>query len=199
MQQLQHAAELLSIGKLVAFPTETVYGVGADATNEAAIKQIFLAKGRPNDRPLTVHISSIEKISVWAREVPAYALLLAKHFWPGPLTLVLPKQKTVSDIITGGLDTVGIRIPKHPLTLALLKQFSGIVGPSANQYTHKSPTTAQQVQENLGDKIDCILDGGPCTIGIESTVVSCISDQYKILRHGAISNEEIEKTLALSP
>jgi len=148
------AAQLLKAGKLVAIPTETVYGLGADASNANAVRQIFRAKNRPYDHPLIVHVAHVSQLSDWARDIPDHALKLAKVFWPGPLTLILKKQPHVLDIVTGGQDTVGLRIPRHPIAQAVLQAFGGgVAAPSANQFTHISPTTAEAVREELGDQV----------------------------------------------
>lgn len=193
---ITQALPLLTAGGLVAFPTETVYGLGADATNEAAIRKIFLAKERPYDHPLIVHIADVSQLYDWADEVPESALKLAAAFWPGPLTLILKKQAHVLDIVTGGQDTVGLRIPHHPVALELLRTFGkGIVAPSANKFTHISPTTVDAVQEELGDKIDMILAGGACDVGLESTIIDLSGAIPTILRPGMISAEALSKVL----
>ncbi len=191
-QDIDFAVQCLQQGDLVAFPTETVYGLGADARNPLAVQKVFQAKGRPADHPLIVHIGSIEQLDEWAQDIPAIAWDLATHFWPGPLTLILRKQPNVSTVVTGGQDTIGIRIPNHPLTLKLLQQFgAAIVGPSANKYGHVSPTTAQHVADDLGTAVHCILDGGPCTVGIESTIIALTQEQPIIMRAGMIRAAEI--------
>lgn len=193
---IQEAAALLKAGKLVAFPTETVYGLGADARNPQAIANIFLAKQRPYTHPLIVHIAQPNQLTDWARDVPAAALTLAKAFWPGPLTLILKKQPHVSDLLTGNQDTIGLRIPKHPVATALLQAFGGaIAAPSANRFTHLSPTSADAVRDELGDKVDLILEGGYCEVGIESTILDMSRDQPTILRPGMISAAQIEAVL----
>lgn len=193
---VQLAAQLLRDGKLVAFPTETVYGLGADARNPIAIKKVFAAKGRPADHPLIVHLGNHEQIAEWAIDIPPTAWALAKHFWPGPLTIVLSKHPSVSPLITGGQDTVALRIPNHHLTLELLKQFgSGLVGPSANKYGRVSPTMAEHVALDLGSEVAAILDGGPCQIGIESTIVYLSKNQPLIMRQGAITAQQIAEVL----
>lgn len=192
------AAHLLRMGGLVAFPTETVYGLGADASNEAAARKIFAAKERPYDHPLIVHIAEIEQLSAWASDIPPTALQLAKAFWPGPLTLILKKQPHVLDIITGGQDTVGLRIPNHPIALSLLRAFGGgIAAPSANKFTHISPTTAEAVREELGNRVDLTLDGGNCTVGLESTILDLSKDKPVILRKGMVSAEAIQKVIGI--
>lgn len=196
--EIENAARLLGQGKLVAFPTETVYGLGADAGNEDALRKIFQAKGRPFDHPLIVHISSPDRLSDWAREIPPEAFKLAQAFWPGPLTMILKKQPSVSAIVTGGQDTIGLRIPRHPLAQALLKAFGkGVAAPSANRFTHISPTTAAAVREELGDRVDLILDGGDCEVGLESTIIDMSRGQPVILRPGMLSAAQIEKVLGM--
>lgn len=193
---LKHAVYLLKEGKLVAIPTETVYGLAADAENPNAIEKIYTAKGRPHHNPLIIHLPDIEAMSLYASCVPEEALSLAKRFWPGPLTLILKKNNHVPSIVTGGQDTVALRMPNHPLTLELLRQFGkGLAAPSANRYGKISPTTAQHVQEELGDSVDYILDGGSCQIGIESTILYLADSKPRILRQGSISAKEIADTL----
>lgn len=193
---LRQAAELLRSGRLVAFPTETVYGLGANALSEQAVLKIFEAKARPRTSPLIVHVSSPEAatdvVSVW----PELAQRLARKFWPGPLTLVLPKRPEVPDLVTAGLPTVGVRIPAHPVALALLRECQiPLAAPSANRFTQLSPTTAEHVRQSLGDRVDFILDGGPCEVGIESTVLSLVTFQPAILRPGGLSREQIEEVV----
>jgi len=192
------AVELLRSGELVAFPTETVYGLGADAANPAAVAKIFAAKGRPADHPLIVHLASHDAVDHWAEQVPAVAWELMETFWPGPLTLILKKQSWVPDAITGGQDTVGLRVPGHPVALELLRRFAAIAGehagiaaPSANRFGRISPTTAAHVKEELGNRISLILDGGPCKVGIESTIVDCSRGEPAILRPGHISQDHL--------
>lgn len=198
-KKITHAINILNAGGLVAFPTETVYGLGADARNEQAIRKVFAAKGRPLDHPLIVHIGSIEQLNYWAINIPEIARSLATAFWPGPLTFILQKHPKVSNLITGNQDTIAIRIPRHPLTLTMLQQFgSGIVGPSANTYGRISPTSAQHVQQDLGNKVDYILDGGQCEIGIESTIINITTDTPQILRQGVITQDDIAKILGNS-
>ena len=196
---IRDAAIALKAGHLVAFPTETVYGLGADARNADAVKRIYQAKGRPADHPLIVHISSINQVEKWAAEVPDYGIALARKFWPGPMTLIFKRSEIAQDFITGGQDTVGLRIPSDPLALALIAEFekisdSAIAAPSANRFGHVSPTTAQAVAAELGDYLtpdDLILDGGACTVGVESTIIDCTSTNPRILRPGAITEEMI--------
>jgi L-threonylcarbamoyladenylate synthase len=192
------AVELLRSGELVAFPTETVYGLGADAANPAAVAKIFAAKGRPADHPLIVHLAGHDAVDHWAEQVPAVAWELMETFWPGPLTLILKKQSWVPDAITGGQDTVGLRVPGHPVALELLRRFAAIAGehagiaaPSANRFGRISPTTAAHVKEELGNRISLILDGGPCKVGIESTIVDCSRGEPAILRPGHISQDHL--------
>jgi len=192
------AVELLRSGELVVFPTETVYGLGADAANPAAVAKIFAAKGRPADHPLIVHLAGHDAVDHWAEQVPAVAWELMETFWPGPLTLILKKQSWVPDAITGGQDTVGLRVPGHPVALELLRRFAAIAGehagiaaPSANRFGRISPTTAAHVKEELGDRISLILDGGPCKVGIESTIVDCSRGEPAILRPGHISQDHL--------
>lgn len=198
--ELEQAVRLLRAGELVALPTETVYGLGADARNPSALAKIFAAKGRPADHPLIVHIPDVSHLEAWAREIPAAARQLAAAFWPGPLTIILKRQRggvnEVPDLVTGGQDTVGLRIPNHPLALQLLKQFNGgIAAPSANRFGRISPTTAQHVRDELGDSVALILDGGPCAVGIESTIVDLSCGEPVILRPGMISARQIETAL----
>ncbi|MEI6541939.1 MAG: L-threonylcarbamoyladenylate synthase [Methylococcales bacterium] len=190
------AAKLLSQGRLVAFPTETVYGLGADASNPIAIKRIFQAKGRPSDHPLIVHISSIDNLSDWALNIPDTAIKLANHFWPGPLAIILNKKPEVPLEVTGGQNTVGLRMPDHPVALQLLSVFGGgIAAPSANRFCRISPTQAAHVEEELGSTVDMILDGGVCGVGVESTIVDLSGDVAKLLRPGHITRQEIEAVL----
>src|SRR4051812_1359954 len=169
---IRRAAQVLRSGGLVAFPTETVYGLGADATNADAVAKIFAAKGRPSTNPLIVHVADAATARRYATDWPVAASRLAERFWPGPLTLVLPKAMSIVSAVTAGLGTVGLRVPNHPLALQLLQDFSGpVAAPSANRSNRVSPTTAQHVRDELGDSVDVILDGGPCAVGIESTVI----------------------------
>ena len=195
------AAAHLKAGDLVAFPTETVYGLGADASNSQAVARIYSVKGRPNDHPLIVHIASMERMGDWASEVPEYAIALARSFWPGPMTLILKRSELAGDFITGGQDSVGVRVPDHVVALALLEAFErsggkGVAAPSANRFGHVSPTTAAAVIEELGDflsKDDLVLDGGACAVGVESTIIDCTGAAPAVLRPGAISVEMIEE------
>jgi L-threonylcarbamoyladenylate synthase len=198
-QAIQKAADFLRKGKLVAFPTETVYGLGADAANPEAVAKIFSAKGRPADHPLIVHLGDISQLKNWVKEINSDALLLAQHFWPGALTLILQKADDVLDVVTGGQDTIGIRIPGHPIAQALLKNFGGgIAAPSANRFGHVSATQAIHVREEFGDAVDFILEGGDCAIGIESTIVAANTKELKILRPGAITGKQISEVLGYS-
>jgi L-threonylcarbamoyladenylate synthase len=202
---LINAAAALKSGALVAFPTETVYGLGADAQNPDAVARIYTVKGRPADHPLIVHIDSMDRMGNWAADVPAYAIALARDYWPGPMTLVLKRSDIAKDFITGGQETVGVRVPAHPLALGLLKAFHeagglGIAAPSANRFGAVSPTTADAVQEELESYMadtDLILDGGPSLVGVESTIIDCTGDAPRILRLGAITQEMIEETTGL--
>ena len=203
---IKAAAAALIKGDLVAFPTETVYGLGADATNKDAIARIYKVKGRPEGHPLIVHISSLGNLDKWARDIPEYSVKLAQAFWPGPMTLILPRTDLAKDFITGGQDNVGIRVPSHTVALALLKEFEslgrfGVAAPSANRFGAVSPTTANAVElelKNFLSNSDQIIDGGPCLVGVESTIINCTQDQPLVLRPGAISREMIEDTLNCS-
>jgi len=196
---ISNAAKALKDGHLVAFPTETVYGLGADATNEKAVARIYSVKARPTDHPLIVHISSINKLEDWATDIPEYAIKLAREFWPGPMTLILPRKEVAKDFITGGQNNVGLRVPDQPIALALLSKFEeldgqGVAAPSANRFGAVSPTTADAVNEALGsffDQNDLVLDGGPCQIGLESTIIDCTGVAPIVLRPGAITKEMI--------
>jgi L-threonylcarbamoyladenylate synthase len=193
---LTKAAQLLRAGRLVAFPTETVYGLGASALDEAAVRRIFEAKGRPFSSPLIVHVASIAMARELALEWPENAELLARHFWPGPLTIIVLKKPIVPDLVTAGLPSVGLRIPAHPVARALLEAVQiPIAAPSANRFTELSPTTAEHVRESLGSRVDLILDGGPCAVGIESTVISLAGPTTRILRPGMVSQTEIEQVI----
>src|SRR5580658_6888878 len=194
---LSNAAGLIRAGELVAFPTETVYGLGANALDAAAIEKIFAAKGRPPSSPLIVHVSSIEMAHSLAREWPERAEQLARVFWPGPLTLVLPKQPHVPDRLTAGLDTVGVRMPANSIALALIQEAGvPIAAPSANPFTELSPTTAQHVRDGLGDRVAMVLDGGRTTVGIESTVLSIAATGAAVLlRPGMVTRQEIEAVI----
>ena len=193
---IENAVKLLRQGRLVAFPTETVYGLGADAANPDAVRRIFQAKGRPADHPLIVHISSVDSLNDWALTVPDAAQQLAARFWPGPLALILNKKPEVSLVVTGGQNTVGLRMPDHPVALNLLRAFGGgIAAPSANRFCRISPTQAVHVEEELGDAVDLILDGGACQVGVESTIVDLSGVRPKLLRPGHITRFDIEAVL----
>jgi L-threonylcarbamoyladenylate synthase len=199
------AAAVLIAGGLVAFPTETVYGLGADACNGAAVARIYSVKGRPADHPLIVHVPSMDGLGDWASDVPPYAIALARAYWPGPMTLVVRRSSLAGDFVTGGQDTVGVRVPNHPVALGLLEAFAaaggkGVAAPSANRFGNVSPTTAKAVAAELGDYLadgDQILDGGACYVGVESTIIDCTGDTPKILRPGAITLEMIEQSTGL--
>jgi len=199
--EIKKAAKALKDGHLVAFPTETVYGLGADATNTKAVSRIYSVKGRPTGHPLIVHVSSINLLHQWAVDIPEYAIDLAKEFWPGPITLILKRSELAQNFITGDQDNVGIRVPDHPVALALLDEFEklegfGIAAPSANKYGAVSPTTGEAVEEELGRFLqikDLILDDGLCKVGVESSIIDCTNDYPIVLRPGAITNEMIEK------
>ncbi|WP_153159864.1 L-threonylcarbamoyladenylate synthase [Zoogloea sp. 1C4] len=200
MNHIQQAVALLRRGDLVALPTETVYGLGADAMNPKACAKIFAAKGRPSDHPLIVHLPDAEQLPVWARAIPKEAIALARAFWPGPLTLILKKHEDVPDLVTGGQDTVGLRVPNHPVALELLRAFGGgIAAPSANRFGRISPTTAAHVREELGDRVPLILDGGPCQVGLESTILDLSRDVPVILRPGAIGVDDIARVIGRRP
>lgn len=200
------AVALLRAGELVALPTETVYGLGADAANPAAVAKIFAAKGRPADHPLIVHLAGHDAVEHWAEQVPVIAWELMETFWPGPLTLILKKQAWVSAAVTGGQDTVGLRVPGHPVALELLRRFAaasgahaGIAAPSANRFGRISPTTAAHVVEELGGRVALVLDGGPCKVGIESTIVDCSRGEPVVLRPGHIAPAHLEAVLGRLP
>lgn len=193
---IERALEILRNGGLVAIPTETVYGLAGDASNEAAVRRIFEAKGRPADHPLIVHVAAAEQLADWAATVPTAAAVLADTCWPGPLTLLVPKAVHVLSVVTGGRETVGIRVPAHPLTTELLTRFGGgLAAPSANRFGKVSPTTAAHVIADLGSRVDYVLDGGACPVGVESTIVDCSVEPSQILRPGGISSEEISELL----
>jgi len=198
------AANLLA-GDLVAFPTETVYGLGADVCNAAAVGRIYSVKGRPADHPLIVHVASMDALGDWASDVPEFAISLARDFWPGPMTLIMKRSGLAADFVTGGQDTVGVRVPAHPVALGLLEAFArvggkGVAAPSANRFGNVSPTTAQAVSDELSDYLsdsDQILDGGACDVGVESTIIDCTGVAPRILRPGAITEEMIEHSTGL--
>lgn len=190
------AAQILRDGGLVAMPTETVYGLAADARDEAAVRRVFEVKRRPTDHPLIVHVADSSQLDAWAIGISDAAYQLSEAFWPGPLTLLLSRHADVLDIVTAGRPTVGLRVPAHPVTTALLRAFGGgLAAPSANRFGRVSPTTAQHVRADLGDDVDAILDGGPCAVGLESTIVDCTLERPMILRPGAITAEQIEAVL----
>ena len=199
------AAAHLKAGDLVAFPTETVYGLGADASNSQAVSRIYSVKGRPSDHPLIVHIASIDRMGDWSRDVPEYAIALARSFWPGPMTLILKRSELAGDFITGGQDSVGVRVPDHVVALALLEAFEkaggkGVAAPSANRFGHVSPTSAAAVIEELNEYLaedDVVIDGGACAVGVESTIIDCTGDLPRVLRPGAISAVMIEVSTGL--
>jgi L-threonylcarbamoyladenylate synthase len=194
--QVAHAAGLIRQGRLVAFPTETVYGLGANALDPAAVERIYEAKGRPHSSPIIIHVSDLEMLHRVVSEWPEVAQELAEKFWPGPLTLVLPKTAAVPDLVTAGLPTVGVRMPAHPIALELVRAAGvPIAAPSANRFTEISPTTAEHVRGSLGSRVDYILDGGPCSVGIESTVLTLAEGRPTLLRPGGISRAEIEKVI----
>ncbi|HZQ71876.1 MAG TPA: L-threonylcarbamoyladenylate synthase [Burkholderiales bacterium] len=195
---VRRAAEILRAGGLVAFPTETVYGLGADASNAKAVARLYATKGRPADHPVIVHFASAGAAFSFARNVPKSAEALARRFWPGPLTLILERSDKAGDFITGGQDSVGLRVPSHPVAHALLAQFGGgVAAPSANRFGLVSPTTAAHVREDLGDEVDLVLDGGPSEVGIESTIVDLSGDGAIVLRPGAISERQISEIVTV--
>jgi L-threonylcarbamoyladenylate synthase len=202
---MAQAAQALKNGVLVTFPTETVYGLGADATNAKAVARIYEVKGRPADHPLIVHLADMQDIADWSDDIPDYAIDLARAFWPGPMTLVLKRSELAKDFITGGQETVGLRVPDHVIALALLGEFKklggkGLAAPSANRFGHVSPTTASAVQTELGQYLneeDLVLDGGPSVVGLESTIIDCTQELPKVLRPGAITKEMITEVTGL--
>ncbi|MBM4378177.1 MAG: threonylcarbamoyl-AMP synthase [Deltaproteobacteria bacterium] len=194
--ELQHAVEILRSGGVVGLPTETVYGLAADATNELAVRRIFAIKGRPSDHPLIIHVADAQAAHAWVRAWPAEAEALARAFWPGPLTLVLPRSPLAPDAVTGGQDTVAVRVPGHPLARALLSALGGgVAAPSANRFGGVSPTTAAHVRADLGAEVPLVLDGGPCAVGVESTIVDLSSGEPAVLRPGGISPEQLSAVL----
>jgi len=196
--QIVHAATLLKAGGIVAFPTETVYGLGADISSSAAVRRIFEIKKRPADHPLIVHFGDASQLRRWARVIPDSAMALAERFWPGPLTLILPRARQVSEYVTGGQGTVGLRVPNHPVALALLAELGenrALAAPSANRFGHVSPTMAAHVRQELGDAVDMILDGGPCEIGLESTIVGFEGQTAIVLRPGGIPLASLAEAL----
>ncbi len=201
---LDRAAILLRAGALVAFPTETVYGLGADARNDDAVRAIFAAKGRPADHPVIVHLADTAQMDAWARDVPAAARALAVAFWPGPLTLIVPRATGVADVVTGGQDSVGLRVPSHPVAQRLLQAFrakggDGIAAPSANRFGRISPTTAVHVADDLGTDVAMIVDGGECSVGIESTIIAFRDNEPLLLRPGGIAANDIARVLGHAP
>jgi L-threonylcarbamoyladenylate synthase len=201
---IERAAQCLCDGALVAFPTETVYGLGADAGNPDAVRRIFAAKGRPADHPVIVHLASAERVTDWARTLPEGAKKLAAAFWPGALTLIVPRSAHASDLVTGGQDSVGLRVPSHPVALALLaacarRGVAGIAGPSANRFGRISPTTAHHVAADLGSAVALIVDGGACAVGIESTIVAFVDDDPVLLRPGGIGIDDLTRVLGQVP
>jgi L-threonylcarbamoyladenylate synthase len=191
---IARAVAALRAGDVVAFPTETVYGLGADARNPAAVRKIYALKGRPPGHPLIVHLASADALDGWARDVPPVARRLAQHFWPGPLTLVLPRADGVPDEVTGGQSSVGLRVPSHPVAHALLAGFGGgVAAPSANRYGRVSPTRAAHVREEFGAAVPLVLDGGDCDVGLESTIVACLDDVPLLLRPGRITLADLER------
>ncbi len=198
-QALDKAVAILRRGGLVAFPTETVYGLGADAGNPAALKKLYAAKGRPTEHPVIVHIAEIGQLAQWAREITPVAQKLAQKFWPGPLTMLFRRAAGVSDAVTGGQDTVGIRIPSHPVARALLKKFDGgVAAPSANRFGRISATTAEHVRNEFGDRVDFVFENGRCDVGIESTIVDATGPAPVLLRPGHISASEIEQAAGMA-
>jgi L-threonylcarbamoyladenylate synthase len=197
---IARAASLLRDGRLVAFPTETVYGLGADASNAGAVRRIFAVKHRPENHPVIVHVADLDQAARWAASIPDAARALAEAFWPGPLTLIVPRAAHVDDLVTGGQPSVGLRAPSHPVAQALLRAFGGgIAAPSANRFGHVSATTAQHVVDDLGDGVDLVLDGGASPVGIESTIVACTTSTPMLLRPGAIGQNAIARVLGRAP
>jgi L-threonylcarbamoyladenylate synthase len=204
MEDIARAAAMLRAGELVAFPTETVYGLGGDSESDEAVSRIFAAKGRPADHPVIVHIAGTDDLAYWARDVSADAARLAKAFWPGPLTLILPRTDRATDVVTGGQDSVGLRVPSHPVARDLLHAFAaagghGVAAPSANRFGRISPTTARHVDDDLGDRVALILDGGACAVGIESTIVAFADGEPVLLRPGGIGAQAIARVLGRAP
>jgi len=196
--EISRAVHVLERGGLIALPTETVYGLGADAENELAVRKIFAVKGRPQSHPLIVHLPKDAPLDAWARDIPPAAQALAEAFWPGPLTLILKRTGRALDAVTGGQDTVGLRVPAHPLAQAVLSAFGGgIAAPSANRFGRVSPTRAEHVREELGDSVELILDGGPCAVGVESTIVDLSRGRPVLLRPGGLPTEAIEQVLGV--
>ncbi|AVP98241.1 threonylcarbamoyl-AMP synthase [Ahniella affigens] len=200
LEAITEAVAALRRGEVIGLPTETVYGLAGDARNPEALQRIFATKGRPADHPLIVHLADAKQLSDWAIDVPVAALQLAQAFWPGPMTLILKRQANVSDLVTGGQDTVGLRVPSHPWAQAVLQAFGGgLAAPSANRFGHVSPTTAQHVRDEFGEAVPVVLDAGPCQVGIESTIIDLSTGFARILRPGLITAEQIEAVLHASP
>jgi L-threonylcarbamoyladenylate synthase len=196
--EIRKAAEILRAGGLVAFPTETVYGLGADATSQTAVARLYAVKRRPSEHPVIVHFSSPDQAFAWGREVPAAAKKLAEKFWPGPLTLILKRSGRAKDFVTGGQETVGLRVPSHPVAQNLLKEFGGaIAAPSANRFGLVSPTSAAHVREDLGKDVDLVIEGGPSEVGIESTILDLSGAAPVLLRPGHISREDLRRVLGI--
>jgi len=194
--EIDEAVEALRAGKLVVFPTETVYGLGANAMDPAAVRKIFEAKGRPADHPVIVHLDGQRNLLRWVSAVPPVAQLLADKFWPGPLTLILPKADAVSEVVTGGQDSIGIRVPSHAIAQQLLTAFGGgIAAPSANRFGRLSPTKPEHVRDELGAAVSVVLDGGDSPIGLESTIVSCLGNEARLLRPGSITRSQLEQVV----
>jgi L-threonylcarbamoyladenylate synthase len=199
-QAIAAAVTILKQGELVALPTETVYGLGADASNVEAVAKIFAAKGRPTNHPVIVHLDSLDALETWARDISPLAFKLAETFWPGPMTLILKRSNRTPDIVTAGQNTVGLRVPSHPIALKLLSAFgAGIAAPSANRFGCISPTVAKHVEAELGDSVKLILDGGECQVGLESTIIDAISPEFRILRPGGLSRETVAEVLGYLP
>ena len=195
-EQIARAVDVLRRGGLVAFPTETVYGLGADAANADAVRRLFAVKGRPADHPVIVHLADATQLDEWSASVPAAARVLAEAFWPGPLTVIVPRSARVPDAVTGGRDTVGLRVPGQPLAHTLLAQFGGgIAAPSANRFGRVSPTTADDVRADLGRAVDLVLDGGPCRVGVESTIVDCTGSEPRVARLGGVTQDDLARVL----
>jgi L-threonylcarbamoyladenylate synthase len=196
--EVRRAAQILRAGGLVAFPTETVYGLGADASNAAAVARLYKVKGRPADHPVIIHFASADAAFQWGRDIPDSARTLANKFWPGPLTLIVKRSAKAKDFVTGGQDSVGLRVPSHPVAQALLKEFGGgVAAPSANRFGQVSPTTAQHVRADLGADVDLVLDGGPSEVGIESTILDVSGGEAVLLRPGTISRASLQTIISI--
>lgn len=194
--EISRAVDVLRSGGVVAFPTETVYGLGADASDPVGVDRIFRIKGRPAGHPLIVHLGDVSQLADWAVDVPPEAYLLARNFWPGPLTMIVKRSKRVVDAVTGGRETVGLRVPDHPVALEMLRSFGGgVAAPSANRFGKVSPTTADHVRADLGDEVDYVLDGGPCSVGVESTIVDLTTGAPEVLRPGGVSAAQLAAVL----